>query len=535
MRPTRFVAPLKTSPLLRKAASPYTSRMTAEVEGQRETWWTRPAGGREVFRLALPLIISTGSWSLMMFVDRMFLLWHSADEMGAAMPAGMLHWSAISFAVGVVSYVNTFVAQYYGAKQYDRIGAVLGQGMWLSIATIPFFLLLIPLCPMFFARMSHDAEQARLESTYLQVLLLGSPAVLLSAVQASYFTGRGFTRVVMFVDIVANLSNCVLDPLWIFGYCGFPEGGIAGAAAATVVSEWAKVVIFWWLMRRDPERITFGLDTMMRFDWGLMKRLLWFGGSSGVQFLVEGSAFTVLILCISAIGKTAMNATTLAFTINSVAFVPMIGIHIAVSTLVGQKLGDNRPDLASRATWSAFGLAIIYTSFFVVAYLFFPGCFLTLHQTFAKEDDFATIQPLTIYLLRFVAVYCLFDAMQLVFVGAIKGAGDTTFVLLNTVVVSTIAVSVGRWGEKTAADPLTWWWGIATAWICTLGTIYCLRFLHGKWRSMRVIEEKPVEPWYMRTLWLRRRTTPLPPAESRPQASINRRRKSKRMNRDRAA
>jgi len=75
--------------------------------------------------LTLPLVISTGSWSVMMFVDRMFLMWYSADMMAATMPAGMMYWSLICFPLGVASYVNTFVAQYFGAKRPDRIGAAL--------------------------------------------------------------------------------------------------------------------------------------------------------------------------------------------------------------------------------------------------------------------------------------------------------------------------------------------------------------------------------------------------------------------------
>ena len=78
--------------------------------------------------LALPLVISTASWTLMNFVDRMFLLWHSPGAMAAAMPAGMLHFTMICFPLGVASYVNTFVAQYHGAGRPERIGTALWQG-----------------------------------------------------------------------------------------------------------------------------------------------------------------------------------------------------------------------------------------------------------------------------------------------------------------------------------------------------------------------------------------------------------------------
>ena len=97
--------------------------------GRLKHWWTRRCGGREVFVLALPLVISTASWTVMNFVDRMFLLWSSTRAMAAAMPAGMLYFAMICFPLGVAMYVNTFVAQYEGARRPGRIGR-LWRSRW---------------------------------------------------------------------------------------------------------------------------------------------------------------------------------------------------------------------------------------------------------------------------------------------------------------------------------------------------------------------------------------------------------------------
>ena len=88
---------------------------------------------RELVRVALPLVISSGSASLMYVMDRVFLTWYSTDAMAATLPAGMLHWTLVSLALGTTGYVNTFVAQYYGAGEPRRIGAVVWQGIWLSL------------------------------------------------------------------------------------------------------------------------------------------------------------------------------------------------------------------------------------------------------------------------------------------------------------------------------------------------------------------------------------------------------------------
>jgi MATE family multidrug resistance protein len=245
-------------------------------------------------------------------------------------------------------------------------------------------------------------------------------------------------------------------------------------------------------MRRRHERQQFGLADN-HIDWGLFRRLLRFGLPSGLPQLVEGLAFTVLTISIASAGVIAGAATSIAFTINAVAFVPMIGLNIAVSTLVGQKLGENRPELAERATWTALQIGMAYTGLFAILYLAAPHSFLTLHSTFASDENFAFVRATTITLLRFVALYCFFDATQIMLVGALRGAGDTRFILGATSLTAIAFVAIGRLAEQAfdwhARGISLWgWWWVMTLWIFTLGVIYFLRFLGGKWKSMRVIE-----------------------------------------------
>jgi MATE family multidrug resistance protein len=103
-------------------------------------------------------------------------------------------------------------------------------------------------------------------------------------------------------------------------------------------------------------------------------------------------------------------------------------------------------------------------------------------------QQFITIRNLTIVLLRCVAAYCLFDALQIVYGGAIKGAGDTWFVLGNTTVVSSSALVVGWIGDRNFDGGLMWWWYVVTAWVFGLGLTNLARFLQGRWKHMRVIE-----------------------------------------------
>jgi MATE family, multidrug efflux pump len=473
--------------------------IAAAGEAEPTSWWARPCGGRDVLALALPLVVQSAFWSVMWFVDRLYLSWYSPEATAAALPGGMFHWVLICLPTGIASYVNTFVAQYHGAGRPKRIGVAVNQGIWFGWITVPLFLLAIPVAPWLFWLVGHDPAMQKLEVIYFQVLALGAGAVVISNAQSSFYTGRGFTGIVMLVNAGGTLLDIALEYAFIFGAFGLPEMGIAGAALTTVISNWATVLAFWWLMRRPQEREPFNLDDS-HWDWEIIRRLIRFGLPSGLPQLIEGGAFTILTNAVAAVSLVAAAATSLAFTINAVAFVPMIGLNIAVSTIVGQKLGENRPDLAERATWTAMAMAMGYTGLCAMLYLIVPDWFLILHTLFADDASFPAVRQTTIGLLWFVALYCFFDATQIVLVGALRGAGDTRFVLYNATLISVIAITEGlvlsrRFHWQESGYGLYGWWWVMTLWLLVLGITYLGRFKHGGWKNIRVIEpELPNEP-----------------------------------------
>jgi len=441
--------------------------------------------------LALPLMISTASWSVNLFVDRMFLFWHSPDEMAAAMPAGLTYFTLLCFPLGIALYVNTFVAQYVGANRPDRVGRIVWQGAWIGLAVAPVMVIAQPLAPWFFTLLGHPAPVVDYEAFYFQTLTFGALPGVVSAAFASFFTGRGETRVVMLVDCSSSGLNVALDYLWIFGLAGFPEMGIAGAGWATAVAQWAKAGAYWWLMTRPKHVTHYGILSGMRLDRPLMIRLLKFGTPNALHLFFEVTAFTTLNLLVGRLGPVPMAATTLAFNVNNLAWVPMIGLGIAVSTLVGQQLGRDRPSLAARATWTAYILGSAYMGTMAVLYIAVPNVWLLGHAAGASPEEFDAIRDLTVVLLRFVAVFCLADAMNMVFVSALRGAGDMRFVLTAAVTIAAMAVGAA-WIGLTYFDLGVYWaWTCVTGWVFMMGATYFARFLHGRWRTLRVIEPEP--------------------------------------------
>ena len=462
--------------------------MPDRERGLLKNWWKQTCGPAEILAIALPLVASTISYTVMQFCDRLFMSWHSNEALAAALPAGVVSWTMTSLPFGIASYGATFVAQYFGADQKHRIGAIVWQAIWLGLAFIPVYLGIGFVGEQLFLAMGHSAELSRLEGVYFLALAFGSGALILDAGISAFFIGRGKTNVVMLVNISGAGLNILLDYILIFGWGPIPAMGIWGAGLATSISMWFKVFLFGYLFLQ-PKYQEFGTRSSYRFDWPLMKRFLSFGVPNGIQFLIEGLAITFFVVVIAKISPAAAAASAVVFSINMLVFYPVFGIGIACATLVGQEIGQKNQAMASRATWNTLWIALMYTSLFVVAYVGFPSWFLVAHSI--EGNDFEEIRTLTIAFLRYVAIYSMFDAVQIVFVSAIKGAGDTKFVVIAIGISSTLFLLVGAYGSKMFSDSngqVDWWWICLTGWVCMLGLIYLVRFLLGKWKDMTVIE-----------------------------------------------
>jgi MATE family multidrug resistance protein len=453
------------------------------------SWWRRESGGREVLQVALPLVVSTMSWTVMTYVDRMFLAWYSATALAASFAAAIVWFDVFCVFMGICSYVSTFVSQYHGDEQPERIGPIVWQGNWLAALSIPLAIIVFPLAHAFFGSAGHSPEVTELEIEYFQILCFAGPPMVIAASQSCFYSGRGMTWVVMLVDLFATLVNLILDYVMIFGYAGFPEMGIAGAGWATVIGFWTKPFIYWYLLRQPSHRKTYHTQEW-KFDLPLLRRLVYYGGPGGVQMLLDVTGFTVFVILVGRLGDMEAQATSMAFSINTVSFMPVWGLGIAASILVGQRLGENRDDLASRATWTTYQIGLAYMALITFMYVAWPDLFL---QSFFDENADASYREelygMALTLLYFVAAYNMFDATQIIFVSALKGSGDTKFIMLMSLLMASVLAVLSYLAVEVFDFDIYGCWVLIVIWLIVMAAAYLLRFLTGKWRHMRVIEQ----------------------------------------------
>ena len=450
--------------------------------------WHGDAGAREVLKLGFPLMLSMMSVTIQHFVNRIFLTWWSAEAVAGVTTGGFAIYVLTGLFNGTAEYATPFVSQYAGAKREDRIGAVVYQAAYFAaLAGVVGYGLSYLVTPVFDA-VGHVQSVRVHEIAYAEIMLRGTFPVVLMVAFSTYFAGRGRTKVVLGVTIAATVLNVAFDWILIFGKLGAPALGTVGAAYATVLSQALGALMYLLLIMNAPERRAHGfLD--FRFQPRLFFRLLKLGVPSGLQPSLEILAFTLFMFVIGNIGVAPLAATAIAFNLNTIVFLPAVGLGYGVSTLVARYLGMHRPALADRAIKSGLVITQIYMVVCSGAYLFLPGLLLAPYAAGADPSSFVEISGIATVLLRFVAFYSIFDMVNITCAGGLKGAGDTRFPMVATVVISWVVMLIPTWWFCVRGGQGVYVaWVFASLYVVVLGVVMFVRYRKGAWQSLRVIE-----------------------------------------------
>ncbi len=452
----------------------------------------------EVWRVALPLMVSAGTFSLVLFADRTLLLWYDGESMSASMAGGNFFWVFVCLPVGIASMTGAIVSQYVGANEHKNIGRFLWQSVWFSLLTTPAFVGIAFVARTLFQTTGQPDHLLELEATYLRLLMIGAVGLVLESALSGFFSGTERTRVIMWVSLASGVVNLLLDVILIFGAGPIPPLGIAGAAIGSVIAFWTKAVCYCVLLLKPKYESLYRIRSGFGVDLKLGKKLLFFGFPTGLMYFTESGGFTVMVLRIGSIGDVPLRATTMAINFNMVAFIPLVGVSIAASVLVGRHLLESGPQRAVKSVYAGLLIGCAYSTIWLIAYLAIPDAMMSLYQLSDNTEESIAAINIAKTLLSFVAVYVLLDSVQLILAGALRGAGDTWFVLVSGLLAGTLALLVGFTLEpqvsleaqgslETQQQALTWWWWMLTLWIWLLATFMTARFLQGRWKRMRMV------------------------------------------------
>jgi MATE family multidrug resistance protein len=455
-----------------------------------------PGGIREMLVIALPMVVSSACGTVMIFTDRLFLSRLGSEQMSAAMGGGLTSFMLTTFVIGLTGYSTALVAQYLGAGRKERCPAATTQALIICLLAYPVILACRPVGLWLFEAMKIPAEQLVPQKIYFNILLYWVFIDLLRNCMSCFFSGIGKTRIVMFSSILAMVVNVGLDYVFIFGKFGVPAMGIAGAAYATIIGEAVGLGVLVWAYFHKTNRAAYAVMKSFHYDGEMMKKLLRFGSPSGVEFFLNLLAFDIMVLIFHSRGLVAAAAVTVVFNWDMVSFIPLIGVNIGVISLVGRYMGARNPDTAHRATMSGLKLAWLYSFCTLMMFACFPEFLVGIFRPARPDAIFAEAFPAAVFMLRLAALYVMADAMMLVFGGALRGAGDTFWVMCISVGTHwTLVVVVAVALRVLDFTPSSAWVMLCTVLMLFSGILY-LRYRSGKWRTIQVVEDviKPAVP-----------------------------------------
>lgn len=452
------------------------------LKPRKEKW-------KDLLLVAWPLIIANSFWNLQITIDRIYLGNYSTEALGAAMAVMGVFWTPMALLQQTSAYLLTFVAQYFGAKELKMIGPAVWQSLYISVIGGLLFLLLIPMSDFLFSYVNHSAKIRALELEYFNSVCYSALPIALVAAISSFFTGLSDTKVVMKINGVGLLVNIMLDYLFIFGHWGVPAMGVAGAGYATALASWASAFYGFYILFNKKHEDLYSVCSGWRPHLDILKRYLKFGVPSGLQWALEGLAFTVFLILIGRMtnGDAALSSSSIAFTAMMLAILPALGVSQAVSVLVGQHLGNKKPLLAEDTAWSGLQVAVMYILTVGISFILFPQFYLSWFKNSQNPELWEQVTTIVPYLLAYVALFTAFDSMNLIFSFALKGAGDTRFVSIAALILPWPIMVLPTVIVKDWDGAVYWAWGAASLFIIIQALVFWRRFMTGKWKNMSVI------------------------------------------------
>jgi MATE family multidrug resistance protein len=419
--------------------------------------------------LAAPVVIAELGWVAMQIVDTLMVGRLGPDAIGAVGLASSLFIAVGVFAMGLLLGLDPLVAQAFGASRIDECHEWLVAGVWLAL------LASLPVVGVVFAM--HASLPAwglppgvvALAQPYLAVLAWSLPPLLLYVAFRRYIQAMNIVRPITITLIAANVVNAITNWVLIFGHAGAPAMGVRGAAYATLASRLLMMgSLLAVIVRRERSTIPRLADTPLGLDAARVWRLIRLGFPAGSQMVLEVGVFAAASALAGRVSANSLAAHQIALNMASVTFMVPYGMSAAAAVRVGQAVGRKDPRGAMRAGWTAIAIGVGFMATAAAVFFAMPGLLI---RAFTSDPG---VVEIGVTLLFVAAVFQLFDGVQGVTTGALRGLGDTkTAMLWNLGGHWVIGLPLGyllcfHWGYGVVGL----WWGLSMGLvICGVGLL----------------------------------------------------------------
>jgi MATE family multidrug resistance protein len=428
---------------------------------------------RAVLGLAIPVVLSELGWMTMTVVDLAMVGRLGPDAIGAVGLGNAIYYAPSLFGIGLLLGLDTVVSQSWGAKRYDDCHRWLAQGMYIAAALTPLLMLGMLGAARIFTAHGVDATVSGLARPYVLLLNWGTFPLLVYGGFRRYLQGVGRVRPVTFALITANLVNLAGNWILIYGHFGFPAMGVRGSALSTCAARvYMAGALVWAAWRHESKR---GHALFVHWpgpDWSRLRELLRLGLPAGSQVVLEVAAFGAVTVMASHLNPIALATHEIALTCAGYTYMVPLGISAAAAVAVGQALGSGEVKRARRAGLLSIGLGAGFMALMAALFLVAPRPIL---RIWTSDGN---VLRLGAHILAIVAGFEIFDGIQTVSTGALRGLGETRFpMLINLGGYWALGLPLGAllcFQLKRGLSGL--WMGLTLA-LVTIAVVLCVRWI----------------------------------------------------------
>lgn len=386
--------------------------------------------------LAYPVILGMIGHSLIGIVDKIMIGQLGAAQLAAVSLGNSFVFIAMSVGIGFSTAITPIIGEAHAAKRADVLQSAFLHG--LKLCTLLGILLF---GIIYFAKpvmhwMGQPEEVIALAGPYLDLVGFSLIPMIMYQAYKQFADGLSHTKFSLYAIILANIVHVPLNFVFIYGFWIFPEWGVTGAAVGTLASRVIMLVFMHYMLKSQPDiKAVFQNWTLRITDWVMTKKLLSIGAPSGMQMLFEVGLFTSAVWLTGFLGTQSQAANEIALSIATLTFMFASGISVSTMIRVSNQRGLGDMKQLIHVANSAFLLVLLIMGFFAIGYMLFheqlPHLFMDTSDA-SSAADIQTVLALASNLLIVAALFQLFDGLQVVVLGALRGLQDVKIPMYMT-------------------------------------------------------------------------------------------------------
>jgi len=382
-------------------------------------------------KLATPVVLGMLGHTLVAFADNIMVGQLGPAELAAVSLGNSFLFIAMSVGLGLSTAITPLIAEADGFKKSFEIKKVFKHGVLIcgivGVLLTGVVLFSVPLLH----KMKQPEEVLVFAVPFLSIVGVSLIPLMLFQAIKQLCDGLSRTRLPMYASIIGNLLNVVLNYLLIFGNHGFPQMGVAGAALGTLISRVFMLILLIVFLKRSTYFSPFLTDLRWRLvSWRFSRRILALGLPSSFQVFFEVTLFTSAIWLSGILGTLYQAANQIALNLASMTYMVGIGLNVAAMIRVGNQKGRKDYRRLNEVAQSIFFLTVVIELLFAVVFLtarhVLPELYLDANDPLNRADNLI-VMALASELLLWAAVFQLFDGLQVVIIGALRGMQDVNF------------------------------------------------------------------------------------------------------------